>query len=97
MTDLDHPGEGSLDGELARVVPTQGGRGLRETVTEHRCQCLITRAPVALLEDPSLSQITDHCGVTVDNPDQPFCERCEDRHPDFDDNPGVLVTVWGLA
>ena len=51
---------------------------LRADYTGHQCRCVIV-VPDGL-SDPLLTSVPNRCGCWIDNPDQPICDGCEQRH-----------------
>lgn len=53
-----------------------------------RCWCVLV--------DPDERARKHRCPAPQPNPDAPFCEGCETRHPDLA-RLGIIVTTWWAA
>lgn len=62
---------------------------VREKVDPHQCVCLLVEQTVRQGE---VKTIRDKCHQLVDNPDQPFCEHCENAlHPQATTQSGLVL------
>lgn len=57
---------------------------VRSTEVPVRCHCTIRYSTVA---------IPDRCHKDTPGPDAPFCNECEDRHPELAETEAIVGTV----